>query len=87
MLRVLGKEYMVDLAINVYKEQEESKAFEIYKSELLRTINNNIAGALGGSTYPQSWVEMTEKKPEKRTAKEIKTSILNKLHGMGGEEE
>lgn len=82
---MLGKEYIIDLAGQIYVNREEQKAFQNYQSELLRALNNNIAQAIGGVSFPKSWKEITEYKPETRTASEIKTTILDKLHKLGGE--
>lgn len=52
---------------------------------MLRSVNNTLAEALGGASFPKSWNELINYKPETRTADEIKTTILDKLHGLGGE--
>lgn len=82
LLNLLGKKYLVDLAINIYNEKQESEAFRLYCSELLRSLNNSVAQAVGGSSFPMSWHELKNYKPETRSAKEIKTNILNGLHNI-----
>lgn len=61
----------------------EKKAFELYQSEMLRATVNNIAGALGGTTFPKSWKELQDYKPETRTPEEIKSKIINGLRKLG----
>lgn len=54
-----------------------------YVSEILRSCNNNIAKALGGTSFPKSWQEILDYKPETRTATDIKNEILDGMHELG----
>lgn len=81
---MLGKEYLIDLAISINKENQKSEAFNRYNSEVLRTLNNNVAGALGGTSISKSFQEVIDYKPETRTATEIKSEIKNKIAALRG---
>lgn len=83
MLESIGKEYLIDLCLMIYKEELEKEAFEEYKSELLRACVNNIAGVTGGVMFSKSWSELKDYKPEPRSAEEITSSILDGLHKLG----
>lgn len=84
LLELMGKHYLIELCISIYGQHARREAFETYVSEILRSLNNNVAGAIGGTSFPKSWKELEDYKPETRTADEIKSNILNGLHKLGG---
>lgn len=82
---MLGKHYLVEHVIDFYNQEDKRSAYELYCSEMMRSLINSISAiAGGGELFPKSWKEMQEYKPEKRTAEEIKSSIIGGLQALGG---
>lgn len=81
---VLGKEYIIEHAVDYYKQTQEKKAFELYISEMLRSLNNSVAKNFGGNEFNKSWLQLKEYEPETRSAEEIKTNMLTRLQSLGG---
>jgi len=70
--------------IDYFNKQDKIDAFNDYNSEMLRSMANSLSTVLGGSEFPKSWQELLDYKPETRSAEDIKTDILGKLHSLGG---
>lgn len=51
---------------------------------MLRATANTLAEIIGGASFPKSWKEMLDYKPETRTAEEIEDTIVSKLQALGG---
>lgn len=65
--------------MELYNQKEEQDSFNLYMSEMLRSITNSISAVLGGGEFDMSWKQLEDYEPETRTPEEIKTQILDKL--------
>lgn len=79
---LLGKEYIIDHALQEYKNQSEREAYSFFVSELLRSINNSIVNAIGGTKYEKSFEQLKNYKPETRTGEEVQDHVLGKVQEL-----
>lgn len=80
---MLGTPYVIDHCLLALEERARQEAYELYISEMVRSANNSIARALGGSEFGKSWKEIMDYKPETRTADEVKRHMMEKIKGLG----
>ena len=91
MVNILGSEYIIDHVLSELKAQTEKRALNIYITDALKALVNNIAQeGLKDRSYIQltmRWLDMIEPqkrdKPveDNRSCKEITVSIWDNIRG------
>ena len=86
----MGSVYLIEHCVYVYNSKQERRAYEIYVTDRLKFINDSVASFFGGKSASKRYVDMLERitknKPEEtRTAKQIISSISEKLERLNNE--
>lgn len=91
MVNILGSEYVIDHVLSELKAQTEKRALNIYITDALKALVNNVAQeGLKDRSYIQltmRWLDMIEPqkhdKPveDNRSCKEITVSIWDNIRG------
>lgn len=77
---MLGNSYVIDHVISQYRREQEQRMANIYMTDCLRIIAENIAHIGGGKTISARYADIImPKKEDKRTAGDIISAIKNKL--------
>lgn len=89
MVNILGSEYVIDHVLSELKAQTEKRALNIYITDALKALVNNVAQeGLKDRSYTQltmRWLDMIEPqkqtKPieDNRSCKEITANIWNNI--------
>lgn len=79
---------MIEHCIALFKQKQEDKLLKVYITDGLKAITETLQSVYNGSALTTRWIELVDPpKQDTRTAEEIKTTILNKLKSIEGEEE
>lgn len=79
MLEIIGRGYVIQHCISLFKKHQEELSYRFYETELLRGIAKSL-----GLNVDMTYRDIIEpKKEEKRTASEIVSNIKNRLNGRG----
>jgi len=86
----MGRVYLIEHCIYEHNRKQERKAYQIYVTDRLKSINESLANAFGGQVAQMRYIELLEKvmnneHQEERTAEEIISSISDKLEGLSNE--
>ena len=72
MVDLMGKGYVVDYCISLLRKKQEQRRFQVYLTDALMIMNNNIVRAFGGGKIKQRYADyFSKKKEDTRSAKEI----------------
>lgn len=77
MVDLMGKGYVVDYCISLLRKKQEQRRFQIYLTDELRVLNNNICRAFGGAKITQRYADYF-KKEDTRTAGQIVMDTMRK---------
>lgn len=77
MVDLMGKGYVVDYCISLLRKKQEKRRFQIYLTDELRVLNNNICHAFGGAKITQRYADYF-KKEDTRTAGQIVKDTMRK---------
>lgn len=85
---MLGDEYIAQHIAQAYRDYIEETSYKVYMSNMAA----NLVSVMSGQEIDTRWSNLLEEldgsvRPEKQTEteQEIKTRILSKLNGKGGE--
>lgn len=90
MVDLIGRGYVVQYCISLFRERQEKLLFQSYVGDVLFTISNNLAKAWGGAEVKVRYTELIN--PEKasedeRTGDEIAADIISRAGlSFGGKE-
>lgn len=77
---MLGNSYVIEHVISQYRCEQERRMADIYVTDCLRIITENVAHIGGGKTITARYADIImPKKEDKRTAVDIISTIKNKL--------
>lgn len=79
---LIGKDYILDHVIEDYRNRSENEARFNFLSEILRSLNNSVVKAFGGTEYGKSFEQIKNYKPETRTGEEVKKHVLDKVQKL-----
>ena len=79
MVDLMGKGYVVDYCISLFRKKQERRRYEAYITDMLMTMNNNLCHAFGGSKITKRYADyFINKKEDNRTAAEIVKDTIRK---------
>lgn len=79
MVDLMGKGYVVDYCISLLRKKQEQRRFQVYITDALMIMNNNIQRAFGGAKITQRYADyFVKKKEDKRSAKQIVQDTMRK---------
>lgn len=79
MVDLMGKGYVVDYCISLLRKKQEQRRFQIYLTDVLMIMNNNIQRCFGGAKINQRYADyFGKKKEDKRSAKQIVQDTMRK---------
>lgn len=96
MVDAIGRGYVVQYCISLYRKKMEKFAFQSYISDVLCTLNNNFARQLGGTEISMRYVDLVKpfgygsqtEPQDDRTGDEIAADIILRAGlSFGGKEE
>ena len=68
----MGRGYVIDSCVSLFKDRQERKAFYIYATDALKSLTESIAHSLGGSYMQGRYMDViTPQEQDHRTAEEI----------------
>lgn len=77
---MIGKGYVIDHCVSLFKKKQEKKLYQIYVTDTLKMINDNIAKNFGGSIIKTKYSEIIEyKKADDRTGDEVARDVINRI--------
>ena len=71
MVDLMGKGYVVDYCISLLRKKQEQRRFQVYLTDVLMILNNNIQHSFGGAKITQRYADYFTKKEDTRTSKQI----------------
>ena len=72
MVDLMGKGYVVDDCISLLRRMQEQRRSQVYITDVLSTMNNNICHAVGGAKITKRYADYFSRKKEyNRSAVEI----------------
>lgn len=77
MVDLMGKGYVVDYCISLLRKKQEQRRFQVYLTDVLMVMNNNIVRAFGGGKITQRYADYF-KKEDTRTAGQIVKDTIRK---------
>lgn len=81
MLDLIGKGYIVDHCVSLFENRAKERLFQIYITDTLKCLNDNVAKVFGGATLKMRYYDLLEsgKKTEsEKTGDEIALEIIRK---------
>lgn len=79
MVDLMGKGYVVDYCISLLRKKQEQRRFQVYITDVLMVLNNNIQHCFGGAKITQRYADyFVKKKEDTRTAKQIVQDTIKK---------
>jgi len=83
----MGRDYVIEHCVSLSKQKRRQEALQYYITDGIKAISETLAKQFGGSELNTRFYDIVKPpKVEKRTAQEIKDSILKKFNAMGGDE-
>lgn len=81
MLDLIGRGYIVDHCVSLFNSRAKERLFQIYITDALKCLNDNVAKTLGGSTLKVRYYDLLEsgnKQENEKTGDEIALEIIKK---------
>ena len=80
LLQMIGKGYVIDHCVSLFKKKQEKKLYQIYVTDTLKLINDNIAKNFGGAMIKTKYSELTQTvKEDNRTGDEVAREVIGRL--------
>lgn len=79
LIEILGRGYIVEHCISLFKKNQEEHAFRKYVADAVHFMNEAVYKRIGGRCHKNTFSDFIDRKPEdNRTGDEIAMEIIKK---------